>query len=454
MPLRLEISEDGASRGLLELPLRGSFVLGRHESCEIVVHGSGVSRRHALLSVHEGELAIQDLASKNGTYVNGKEADAEVILGDGDTIRLGKSVLLRACTPDGSARARKLEAASPIPIDRSNKGAAAATPSLACEACDKAVSEATKKSGALPLDDGSWICGACAKGLPEREVVAKRYRVVAKIGEGGVASVLKALDEEVKRIVAIKIMKAKVSDLAVAYLEREVEILRSLDHPGIVRLLDAGEHENKRFLVMELVHGADLESVIEKRGRLSAEDGAQVGFALASALALAHRRGVVHRDMKPSNVLVDRAGTVKLVDFGVARLGKVGKQKASERLTVRGSRRGTPAYMAPEQAQDPANAGPPADVYGLGATLYHALSGAPPYGAKATPVQILQKLDAGEPPADFSGSESSANLGLTTVVRRALEHDPRKRYPDGEALRAAFRDLLSGPPRLAALLSH
>jgi hypothetical protein len=444
---RLELSEDDAPRGVIELPTRGSYVLGRHESCEIQVHGSGVSRRHALISVHGNELAVQDLASKNGTYVNGLDAKGEVLLVHGDTVRLGRSTLVRVTTTGDEAHAKRLEPGKKLSIERPQEKSS----TVSCEACDRALPDFSAKSGALALDDGSWLCGTCARGLEKLERVADRYRVLAKIGEGGVATVLKAIDEHARRIVAVKLMKARVSDLAVAYLEQEIEILRALDHPGIVRLLDAGDQKGQRFLVMDLVKGADLESIMGRRERLPAADAAQVGFALASALVIAHRRGVVHRDVKPSNILVDREGTVKLVDFGVARLGKPGKQKGSERLTVRGSRRGTPAYMAPEQAVDAGNAGPAADVYGVGATLYHALAGTPPYG-KATPAQILEKLDRGEPPEEFEGSKSSANLGLTTVIRRAMEHDPRARYADADALRSAFRELISGPSRLGELL--
>jgi hypothetical protein len=448
---RLELTEDGAQRGVIELPARGSFVVGRHGSCELVVHGSGVSRRHALISVAGNELAVQDLASKNGTYVNGQESQVEVLLSHGDTIRIGRSVLIRVIASAEPLAAKKLEAAAPIAVERVAAPVESGGPS--CEACDAKIPALNVRSGALPFDDGAWLCPACAKALPGRDLIAGRYRVLAKIGEGGVATVLKAIDERVRRIVAVKKMKAKVPELAVAYLAQEIEILRSLDHPGIVRLLDAGEHGGDRFLVMELVHGADLESLIASHERLGAPDAAQVGFAVASALALAHERGVVHRDVKPSNVLVDRAGTVKLVDFGVARLGKPGKQRVSDRLTVRGSRRGTPAYMAPEQALDPANAGPPADVYGVGATLYHALSGAPPYGLRTTPAQILEKLDRGEPPAapEIPG-KSPADVGLTAIVRRALEHDPAKRFPDAGALRAALSEVIDGPRRLGTLL--
>src|SRR5579883_1145315 len=377
MPLRLEITEDGQPRGIVQFPSKGSFVFGRHESCEVVVKGSGVSRRHALLSVHGDEHAIQDLASKNGTYVNGKEAKAEILLQDGDTIRLGKSVLLRATRSDEPLKAAKVEAAGKLEVKRSRSQSA----TVSCEACDRAIQDLGPKTGVLRLDDGGVLCPECAKGLGKRELLAERFRLLAKIGEGGVATVLKALDEQTRRIVAVKKMKEQVSNLAVAYLEREVEILRSLDHPGIVRLYDAGETGGTRYLVMELVHGHDLESVIESKGRIAAADAAEVGFAVAGALALA----------------------------------------------------------------------PKSDVYGVGATLYHALSGKPPYG-KANPVAILDKLDKGEPPEDFEGSQSSANIVLTNVVRKAMEHDPAKRFADADALRDAFAALLAGPPRLADLL--
>jgi serine/threonine protein kinase len=142
--------------------------------------------------------------------------------------------------------------------------------------------------------------------------------------------------------------------------------------------------------------------------------------------------------VKPSNVLVDGDGRVKLADFGVARVTTGGGRG----ITKRGSRRGTPAYMAAEQARDPASAGPPADVYGLGATLYHAVSGAPPYG-EGTPIGvILEKLDKGESPAPFAGSITSASIGLTDAIVVSMSKDPEKRFPDGRALRTALLTVL------------
>jgi tRNA A-37 threonylcarbamoyl transferase component Bud32 len=458
--VRLEILENGASKGLVELPAHGHFVVGRQKGCDVMLGAAGVSRRHALLAIDPEERLIHDLGSKNGTYVNGKQVEGETSFASGDTIRLGPSVMLLVSISNDTIEiaAQKLQ---PTPAPKRVPPPPAPHPHHAnpdaglifCEACDATLRRDGLKPGApvLRLDDGAVICSACAPGVVTRELVASRYRIIAKLGEGAVATVSKAIDEEVRRVVAVKMMRAQASEMTIAYLERETEILRALGHPNIVSLLDAGEHKGSRFIVMELVQGADLSSIIATKGVVPPAAAALVGFGVASGLALAHKRGVVHRDVKPSNVLIERSGVVKLADFGVARWAREGKKRgSSDRLTVRGSRRGTPAYMAPEQARDPAAAGPAADVYGLGATLYHALSGSPPYGEGAAPGVILEKLDRGEPPAPFAGGAGSG--ALAAAIQRAMEHDPGKRFADGEAFRAVLLDLVDGSTDVAALV--
>ncbi|MBI3725952.1 FHA domain-containing protein, partial [bacterium] len=275
--VRLEIIESGAKRGLVDLPPGGGqFAIGRHNTCDVVLTGNGISRHHALLIVHKGERVVHDLGSRNGTYVNGRELRKDsAAVGDGDTVRLGPSILLRVSISDEPIE-KALKRLEPpkryTPKSGPAEIARAAERARHCEVCDAPITPnaCAVRSGALWLDDGSFVCPTCTPSLPSRDRIAQRYRVLAKLGEGGVASVMKVIDENVRRVVALKMMKAESAGLALQYLEREIEILRDLDHPAIVGLHDAGEHEGKRFFVMDLVRGADLNSIIETRGHVPA----------------------------------------------------------------------------------------------------------------------------------------------------------------------------------------
>jgi hypothetical protein len=443
--MRLEIQEGDGAGGVIEVPPRGHFVLGRHPASDLKLRGKGVSRRHALLMVDGDEVAIQDLGSQNGTYVNGVRISGETKLGEGDKVRVGAQLLLRVSLSraplDGDAYERLAAPTPPTRIRPRKRAllelAEEAGPRCVVCAATMRPEGIASRSGFVRLDDGNLVCPACSGGLRSRKLVGGRYRVVGELGEGSVARVLRAIDEEVGRVVAVKLMKNELPKAALSYLEREIDVLRTLDHPCIVRLFDAATEGAERFIVMEHVGGTDLGSFVEKRGALAAPDAALVGFSVASGLALAHKRGIVHRDVKPSNVLLELDGRVKLADFGVARVTGTGG-----RLTKRGSRRGTPAYMAPEQARDPASAGPRADVYCVGATLYHAVSGAPPYG-EGTPVgAILEKLDRGEPPAPFPMTVTSSSIGLADVIQKAMNPEVGERFADGAALRTALMDVL------------
>src|SRR5262245_20374252 len=242
----------------------------------------------------------------------------------------------------------------------------------------------------------------------EREVVAPartdptlgmgRYRLQERLGSGGFGTVYAARDERLGRDVAIKVMPA--DNAAPERARREALAVARLDHPGIVALFDAGEEGGARYLVSELVDGRTL-AQLEAEGALSDRDVLRAGLALADALAHAHERGVIHRDVKPQNVIVPedggpgwlgmpRAAPAKLTDFGVAHLA------GEEPLTRTGDVVGTLAYMAPEQAAGKP-AGEAADLYSLALVLYEALAGRHPVKAgspQATARRLGSKLPA------------------------------------------------------------
>ena len=194
----------------------------------------------------------------------------------------------------------------------------------------------------------------------------ERYEIVAKIGSGGSADVYEAVDLESGRDVALKVVDERGA--VAGRVVREVEAARALDHPGIVALLDFFSDGRRSFLVWELVRG---QSLAELDGELRDDEAVLAVAQLCDALAYAHAEGVVHRDVKPQNVMVDQRGVVKVMDFGIARLAD------ADTLTAEGELLGTVAYMSPEQAAG-RRVGPPTDVYSAGVLLYELLAGAQP----------------------------------------------------------------------------
>src|SRR5262249_25645688 len=203
-----------------------------------------------------------------------------------------------------------------------------------------------------------------------------QYQILGKLGKGGVGAVFKARHTELGKVVALKMLRDERPDeVTIARFKNEIRAVGRLDHPNIVVAHDAGQAGGVHFLVMEYVDGMDLARLMERRGRLSPADACEVIQQAAVGLQHAYERGLVHRDVKPSNIMLARDGRVRLLDLGLAR--SFGDSPA-DALTAQGMMLGTADYLAPEQWDHPHGADTRADIYSLGCTLYHLLVGKAP----------------------------------------------------------------------------
>lgn len=252
-------------------------------------------------------------------------------------------------------------------------------------------------------------------------LLAGRYRLLELAGVGGFGALYRAVDEQLDRVVAVKLSHrfAAPNDAAAHFL-REARAAAQLRHPHIVTVYEAGRDGEATFIVSAFVHGETLAARI-KRDKLAPRAAAALTAAVADAVHYAHTRGVVHRDLKPTNIILDKQGAPHVTDFGLAR-----RLSSDESVTVSGQVLGTLAYMSPEQALGEAHrAGPRSDVYSLGAVLYELLTGEPPF--TGTSPAVLRKLVELEPPR-IRSSVAAAPRELESICLKCLEKDPERRY--------------------------
>ena len=270
-------------------------------------------------------------------------------------------------------------------------------------------------------------------------LIAGRYRLLNRIATGGMGTVWHAWDELLHRQVAIKQLLLQPSlsvedaELARSRVIREARITARLHHPHAVALYDVVQHEGQPCLIMQYVPARNLNQVLREEGVLDESVVTRIGAELASALAAAHDVGIVHRDVKPSNVLITEDGSAKLTDFGISHAA------GDVTLTSTGMITGTPAFLAPEVARGE-KSGFPADVFSLGATMYAALQGTPPFGIDENPMALLHRVGSGRITPPRGGG------ALTAIVVGMLEIEPAARPSMAEVVR-----LLSARPAAGTL---
>src|SRR5436305_1454244 len=263
-----------------------------------------------------------------------------------------------------------------------------------------------------------------------------RYRIMRKLGAGGMANVYLAEDQELGRRVAIKILNDRHAgdEQFIERFRREAKNAAALSHPNIVSIYDRGEAEGTYYIAMEYLDGRSLKELIVSRGPAPVNVSIEYARQILSALRFAHRHGIVHRDIKPHNALVDAEGRVKVTDFGIARAG-------TSQMTEAGSIVGTAQYLSPEQARG-TYVDQRSDLYSLGIVLYELLTGAVPFNGD-TPVEIAMKhlSTVAEPP---SVRRSDVPRDLDLIVMRALAKDPDDRYQSADEMDADLDRFLRG----------
>ena len=269
-------------------------------------------------------------------------------------------------------------------------------------------------------------------------LVGGRYRLGEVIGVGGMATVHRALDTTLGRTVAVKLLRREVvadADIAMRF-RREALAATILRHPNIVACLETGTDDGQPFLVMDFIEGEDLAARLRRAGRLAPPEAARIGLDVARALGVAHIRGIVHRDIKPGNILLARDGRAMVTDFGIARLA------ADAEGTVPGTTLGSVHYFSPEQAKGETTTGA-SDVYGVGLVLYEALTGRRAWSGETTAALATVRIAAAAPSPRSVRPEVPA--ALDAIVVRALDPDPMRRYPTGNALASALEPIVARP---------
>jgi serine/threonine protein kinase/tetratricopeptide (TPR) repeat protein len=304
----------------------------------------------------------------------------------------------------------------------------------------------------------SKYCKECAKPLPSPEDIevtktmeaaqeelttgstfGDRYQIIEELGKGGMGRVYRVLDKKLKEEIVLKLIKPEIASdkKTVERFSNELKIARKIGHKNVARMFDLNEEKGTHYITMEYVRGEDLKRLIRKIGQLSAGQAMPIAIQVCEGLSEAHRLGVVHRDLKPQNVMVDEGGNARIMDFGIAR------SLETKGITGAGVIVGTPEYMSPEQVEGK-EAGQSSDIYSLGVMLYEMVTGKVPFKGD-TPFAIGVKHKS-EMPKDPKELNAQIPEDLSSVIMRCLEKDKDKRYQSAREVRSELENIQKGIP--------
>jgi serine/threonine-protein kinase len=305
----------------------------------------------------------------------------------------------------------------------------------------------TRKTSSFDITVDGFPSPAAASGGALPATIAG-YRIVDRLGEGGMGVVYRAVHSTLDREVALKVMRPELAqnERFVARFLREARTAARIDHPNVVTVYDAGVDNGYLFIAMRYVAGGDLAQAVKERGPMPQLDALLVIARCLAGLQAIRDGGLVHRDIKPANILLDRDGTPRLADLGLARA-----IEADDQLSQAGSVQGTPAFMSPEQARGAAQIDVRSDIYSLGATLYALLCGEPPFSGKSAYDTVAQVLYSDPQPVRARAPKVAAEVDA--LVMAALAKDPAQRPQDPESFLEAIDAALRGLGSSASAMS-
>ena len=407
----------------LDVPPGGRIEVGRSPEGPdgVDVMDPALSRRHCAISEEAGRLFVEDLGSRNGTFVNGERVVRRP-LRPGDEIEIGASRIL-------------VRSPRSVAHTRDNTTAIWRAEGL-CMLCGVVVSAEDIEAGRSQKTDEGLLCERCLEFALVPGRVLGGYRIIEQIGFGGMAEIYRAERVEGGLIVALKTLidPQDASEVSRKRFVQEARATARLEHPNLIRVFDAGEESGIPYIVMEYIAGEDLAAVLDRRGYLAVDEALDIALDIANALSFAHSHGVIHRDVKPGNIILDSVyKRARLVDLGVA---KVHDSSDEQRLTRTGTGLGTLEYAAPEQIESASSVDARADVYSLGATVFRMVVGSRPFAGR-NEIRLAEAI-LRKPLVWPQDAVKRIPKKLREVVAKAMSKKPSGRYASADELRDAL----------------